>query len=127
MVVKTTGEVDWENYLRKNNLLQKDFKVWEEAAGMLVVSTLIKNRISGFFRTSTLGGKLIIDPVTEENLSKAMVAVHQAPINAGIAKTLEEWVFSSYNAFLSEKPTRIPRQEVLELVGGVEIFKKLHN
>ncbi len=126
LLVKTTGETDWENYLRKNNLIKKDFQVFEEAGGMLVMATLIQNKISGFFRSYTLGGKLNITPVTENDLGNSISAIHLAPVKLGLVANPAEWTFSSYNAFLSDKPTKLPRIEVLEILGGADSFITLH-
>ena len=52
--------------------------------------------------------------------------IHQNPVHHGFCKTSDEWTYSSYEAFLSEKQTKLNRNEVLEWFGGREKFKQFH-
>lgn len=52
--------------------------------------------------------------------------IHQNPVHHGFCHNIEEWIFSSYHAFLSEKETQVRRAEVLNLFGDVQHFKLLH-
>ena len=53
--------------------------------------------------------------------------IHQNPVHHGFCKTIEEWYFSSYNAILSEKTTKIQREYVLDWFGGIKNFVQFHN
>jgi putative transposase len=56
--------------------------------------------------------------------------VHHNPIHHGIGSTYDCWQYSSYNAYLSTKPTAIARQKGLLLfhteVGSVQAFVAYH-
>lgn len=126
LLIKTATETQWEQFLRSKNLLQKDYQVFEEPGGMLLMGTLVQNRISAFIRQFIPQPRIIIQDAAE-NLSSVIVEIHKAPVLSGHSANPSEWVFSSYNAFLSDKPTRLPRTEVLEFMGGAEQFITSHN
>lgn len=44
--------------------------------------------------------------------------IHHNPIHHGIVRNYEDWKYSSYNAFLSEKPTNISKNRVLNWFGS---------
>lgn len=48
------------------------------------------------------------------------------PIKAGLCTDFSDWIYSSYNAIVSEKPTKIFVQEVREWFGGLNEFIRLH-
>jgi REP element-mobilizing transposase RayT len=52
--------------------------------------------------------------------------IHQNPVHHGFCKNMEDWIYSSYQAFLSEKPSKIKRQEVLEWFGDKKSFQHFH-
>jgi putative transposase len=52
--------------------------------------------------------------------------IHNNPVHHRYRDRPEEWPYSSYDAFLSMKRTRLQRKEVLDWLGGEEEFKKLH-
>ncbi len=52
--------------------------------------------------------------------------IHQNPQKHGLVADFREWPFSSYNALISEKPTRLVRDEVLEWFQGREQFIAFH-
>ena len=52
--------------------------------------------------------------------------IHQNPVHHGFCKTPEEWTYSSYRACLSDKKTKIKRQEVIEWFGGKAEFERFH-
>ncbi len=65
--------------------------------------------------------------VREESYYTTLINyIHQNPVHHKFCKTTDEWVYSSYDAFLSEKPTKMKRNEVLEWFGNKEAFKNFH-
>ncbi|MES2629640.1 MAG: hypothetical protein V4616_11780 [Bacteroidota bacterium] len=126
LLFRTTGETDWETYLRAQQLIKKDYKVFDEAGGMLLMSTLVKNKIAAFIRSYFPGGSITIAEVMQEDLPHALANTHLLPVKRGLCPAPSDWTFSSYNAYLSDKPTRLPREEVLELVDGTAAFVELH-
>ncbi len=52
--------------------------------------------------------------------------IHLNPVKAGLCKDFSEWKYSSYNAIVSKKLTKIPVNDVLEWFGGLDEFITIH-
>jgi REP element-mobilizing transposase RayT len=53
--------------------------------------------------------------------------IHFNPVHHGFCRQVHEWTFSSYHSFLSNKETKLSRQEVLQWFGGVAPFRTFHD
>ena len=77
-------------------------------------------------------GALFIDytkrfEIATDNYFTAVVNyIHQNPVNHGFVKKVSDWKYSSYHAFLSNKKTKIMREEVLNWFGDVASFEEFH-
>lgn len=66
--------------------------------------------------------------ITEEKYLDAIIAyIHRNPVHHHYVAKMEDWNFSSYNSFLTDKPTKIKRMEIIDRFGGVEYFKLFHD
>ena len=66
-------------------------------------------------------------PVTSEAYLVHLVAyIHQNARKHGFVEDHRDWPFSSYHAFLSQKPTRLERDEVLAWFQGRLGFEDFH-
>jgi REP element-mobilizing transposase RayT len=66
-------------------------------------------------------------PVEDEAYLVHLVAyIHQNPQKHGLVKDFRDWPYSSYPAMLSEKPTRLKRDEVLAWFHGAAGFEWAH-
>ena len=52
--------------------------------------------------------------------------IHTNPQKHGFVKDFRDWHWSSYDALLSEKETRLGRETVLEWFGGRDFFEEFH-
>ena len=52
--------------------------------------------------------------------------IHLNPIKAGLCKHFSDWVYSSYNAIVSKKASKIFVDEVREWFGGINEFIRIH-
>ena len=59
-------------------------------------------------------------------LRNLIIYIHQNPVEAGLADKPEHWKYSSYNAIISDRPTLIPREEIIMLFEDLENFKYCH-
>ncbi|MCX6292434.1 MAG: hypothetical protein NT126_11825 [Bacteroidetes bacterium] len=59
-------------------------------------------------------------------LRRLICYVHQNPVAAGFAEHPGQWLYSSYPALLSAKPTLVPREEIIQLFGDLENLKYCH-
>ncbi len=62
----------------------------------------------------------------EEYFLRLIYYINTNPVKHKRVAKPEDWKFSSYNAILSNKPTLVERQAVLELFGGRENFRYVH-
>jgi len=63
----------------------------------------------------------------ESYLTRLICYIHYNPVHHGFVKSLSEWPYSSYLAFLKEKKTKLKRKEVLDWFGGRKEFENYHN
>jgi putative transposase len=47
-------------------------------------------------------------------------------VHHGFCKAIPDWCWSSYNSILTNTPTNLQRQKVLEWFGGTEKFIEYH-
>ncbi len=52
--------------------------------------------------------------------------IHRNPQTHGLVDDFRDWPWSSYRAILSEKPTKVQRDDVLEWFGGRATFVDGH-
>jgi len=62
----------------------------------------------------------------ENYLKQLIIYVHLNPKHH-LDLNFQEYKFSSYQAFISDKETKIEREEVLKLFGGLENFVFCHH
>lgn len=58
--------------------------------------------------------------------SRLVAYIHQNPQKHAFVSDFRDWPFSSYQAILSQRPTRVQRNEVTEWFGGVDGFVDCH-
>jgi REP element-mobilizing transposase RayT len=66
-------------------------------------------------------------PVTSDRHFAALIHyIHYNPEKHGFVKDFREWHYSSYRALLSDKPTRLERNAVLNWFGGPQALQQFH-
>lgn len=66
-------------------------------------------------------------PVTTDAYFYNLITyVHRNPQKHGIVDDFRDWPYSSYDAILHDKPTRVCKTAVLEWYGGSDQFKEVH-
>jgi REP element-mobilizing transposase RayT len=66
-------------------------------------------------------------PVTSENYFQRLIFyIHNNPVHHGLVSHMGMYPWSSFDSFLSEKPTMVKREEVIELFGDRENFIAFH-
>ncbi len=63
---------------------------------------------------------------SERQLWNAIAYIHQNPQKHRFVDDFRDWQYSSYHAILSEKPTRLQRDVVIEWFGGAQQYLDLH-
>ncbi len=126
LLVKLNNDASCEAYLKSAGAIAKDYLTFEEPGGSILLSTLLKNKLSGFFSRQTVITQHSISSIDATELSENIAAIHLYPVKTGLCAKPEDWLYSSFNAFVSDKPTKIPREEVFQLLGGKAVFHQLH-
>ncbi|MDT0644093.1 hypothetical protein RM553_14745 [Zunongwangia sp. F363] len=62
----------------------------------------------------------------EDYLYNLIPYIHNNPVAAKLCEKAEDWEFSSYNSIISEKPTLLQREEILEYFDGRSNFISFH-
>ena len=76
------------------------------------------NRVGSLFQ-----GRYKIAEITSDSYyTRIITYIHQNPIVAGMVKSLEEYKYSSYQAYLSETPSMLNRREVRDWFGSSDEF-----
>lgn len=68
--------------------------------------------------------RILIDQ--ESYLSRVIVYIHLNPIKHTLAHNLNEWRYSSFASYMTDRPTKISRELGLEWFGGRSEFLKIH-
>ena len=77
-------------------------------------------------------GSLFIPSMKTEEINndnsfcKVIHYTHANPVHHGFTKTIEAWAHSSYKIFFSTSPTKLERDYVLDMFGGLDAFIKYH-
>jgi putative transposase len=64
---------------------------------------------------------------SQKYLQNLIYYIHNNPVHHGFTKTANEYPWSSYDSVLSEKPTKLKREEVIAIYGSKENFISYHD
>ena len=67
-----------------------------------------------------------IPVTTDAYFFNLITYVHRNPQKHGIMADFRDWPYSSYDAILHDKPTRVSKTAVLEWYGDVKLFEEAH-
>ncbi len=112
--LKPETELDFEKFVMQQfsiffNCYTKSFNKKHNRKGALFIDYLRRTLISD-----------------QEYLRNIVLYIHQNPIHHKMCNRLEDWKYSSYNSILSEKPTLLEREEVINWFGDLENFIFMH-
>jgi putative transposase len=138
LVVRIKSFAEVEEFL-KNKFGEEKFKK-KKTADSYFLSQQISKQYSNLFntfskhinfwkgRTGTLFKRNFRRKEIQDMayLLRLISYIHQNPIDAGLVSQAQQWKYSSYAALLSDKPTLIPRKEIIDLFGGLENLKYFH-
>jgi REP element-mobilizing transposase RayT len=63
----------------------------------------------------------------ENDIKQCLMYIHCNAVHHKIVEQPKDWKFSSYAAYMSDKPTKIKREEALAWFDGMENFIHCHN
>ncbi|MCP9751979.1 hypothetical protein [Ferruginibacter sp. HRS2-29] len=63
---------------------------------------------------------------TDRQFTATLFYVHKNAVHHGYVKNIEDWHYSSYKAIISNKPTLLMRDQVIEWFGSVQRYIEYH-
>ena len=111
----------------------------EDLAGLS--TNLISQKFSNFFNSYTKSinkqenrhGSLFEKPFKRKNIKSdeyfqtLVYYIHNNPVHHGFTKNIVDWEWSSYHSILSDKKTKIQREEVIEWFHSKHNFLEFHS
>ena len=95
-------------------------------------ASLFSSYTQAFNKQQTRKGSLFIPNFkrkaveTEDYFTQLVHYIHANPVHHGFVRDIENWEYSSYHAFISQKFTLLQRDRVIDWFGGVDELRKYH-
>ena len=67
-----------------------------------------------------------VEVLDDSQFGTTVFYVHKNAVHHRYTTAIEEWIWSSYHSLLSNSPTMLLRDEVMEFFGGRVGFQKFH-
>lgn len=118
----------WQNQSAKNRLNQIDL----EHKISKSFGNFFSSYTQSFNKVYNRKGSLFIPSMKMENITndnyfcKVIHYTHANPVHHGFTKTIEDWLHSSFRIFFSTSSTKLERDYVLDMFGGLNAFIKYH-
>jgi putative transposase len=118
----------WQKPGAKSELAQTDLKHKTSKA----FGNFFSSYTQSFNKVYNRKGSLFIPSMKTEEINddnsfcKVIHYAHANPVHHGFTKTIEAWPHSSYKIFFSTRPTKLEREYVLDMYGGLDAFIKYH-
>jgi putative transposase len=132
-LIKIKEETQLTSWLQQSN---DNKQVQPEQLSALVMqqfSNLLNSYAKTYNKIYSRKGGFFIDFLrrvqieTDDQFGATIFYIHKNPVHHGCSKTMENWKWSSYKAFFSEKPTMLLREDVLNWFGGMKSFQDYHS
>ncbi|SFO10346.1 REP element-mobilizing transposase RayT [Paenimyroides ummariense] len=125
--IKTDSEIDFEKLEYSTIEKPKDFNPSNQFGYLFNAYTQAVNK--KFNRTGSLferpfERKLI---ESEKYFQNLIFYIHNNPVFHGFTANINNYPWSSYGTILSDRPTKLKRQEVIEYYGDLENFIQYHD
>ena len=140
LLIRVKPETELLDFLEKKKGKLKALKIPDGLSGKELNHFIVKRQFHNFLggyskafnkyhnrKGSLLRQNTKRKMVNEERyLTNAIRYLHLNPVFHGFTLLPEEWQHSSFNIFLNDCDTKIPKNEILEWFGGVGGFIRFH-
>lgn len=125
--LKIDNEIDFEKLEYSTIEKPKDFNPSNQFGYLFNAYTQAINK--KFNRTGSLFERPFERKLigSEKYLQNLIFYIHNNPVFHGFTNNIIDYPWSSYHTILSDKLTKLKRQEVIEYYGDIENFKHSHN
>ena len=106
---------------------------WQPDFIMQQFSNMLNSYTKSFNKMYNRKGALFMDYLrrveikSDGQFTSTVFYIHKNAVHHGLCKKIPDWKYCSYNAMLSNNPTYLLRQTVLDSFGGREKFIAYHN
>ena len=96
------------------------------------LSNFLNSYSKSFNKVFKRKGKLFLQSIVNKEINAdkyfliALFYIHNNPVKHGFTKEIDDWKYSSYNTFLSDKDTKIDKNTVLKYFQNIKEFKNFH-
>jgi len=117
----------------KKNLEATKNDNWQPEFVMQHFSNLLNSYTKSFNIRNSRKGALFMDYLrrvqikTDEQFFATLFYIHKNPVHHALCEKMEDWKWSSYNSILSNAPTKIERQKIIEEFGAIDEFIRFHD
>ncbi len=119
--------------LKPESYTPKEGDNWQPEFVMQHFSNLLNSYTKSFNNRNSRKGALFMDYLrrlqikTDEQFFATLFYIHKNPVHHGVCKNMADWKWSSYNSILSNAPTKIERQKLINHFGTIEQFIAFHD
>jgi putative transposase len=138
LIIKLKDAETISNLLKNKKELSATEKKYQQ--GKATFGELIEHYFKRFFQSYALSfnamhnrsGNLFYKPFKRvavnkaSQLTMAIVYVHANAAKHELVKDFTEWKWSSWHSIVSDKPTMLAKNDVIEWFGSIEEFVKVH-
>ncbi len=106
---------------------------WQPEFVMQQFSNLLNSYTKSFNIRNSRKGSLFMDYLrrveikTDEQFFATLFYIHKNPVHHGLCTHLQDWKWTSYNTIVTNQPTKIERQKVINHFGNTEQFIAFHD
>ncbi len=118
----------WQKPATKKQLTAKELELKTSKA----FANLFSSYTQAFNKVYNRKGSLFIPSMKMEGINddnsfcKVIHYTHANPVHHGFTKKIEDWPHSSFQIFFSKSPTKLEREYVLDIFGGLDAFIIYH-
>jgi putative transposase len=119
-------------HLEKQLIEHPKYKLDVHKLIMQELSNLLNSYAKAYNKTYQRKGALWIDYTkrfsidSDSCLTSVINYIHQNLIKHGFVSSLADWKYSSYGSILSDRPTLLSRNDVIDWFGSTDEFKNFH-
>lgn len=101
-----------------NTLIENEFKRFFISYAM-AFNTMYKRRGNLFYRTFKR-----VNVTNDNQFTNTLIYIHANAQKHGLVKHFDQYKWTSYHSLISEKPTKLLRNEIFDWFGNKEVFIK---
>ena len=125
VIIKGDKEIDFANHFKKKTLETKPEPSMQFGH---VFNAYTKYFNKKYDRTGSLFKNKFkkIEVMSDEYLKYLVYYIHHNPVHHGFIDNIEDYKYSSYQSILSDKKTKIQREEVIDWFDDIDNFRYFH-